>query len=159
MAGGFSFDFSDFTRLSRDLDNLAKVIESREALGPKLAGEAYAADVQAVAPLGHMPGESHGDYRRSIHPVMSQENGHPICLIGTNKIQAKELEYGSVGLPGGVISAKSAPYLVFKTEDGKWHSVKAVHQPGHPHWRPTWDKNLPKYQNIMREALVGGEKK
>lgn len=40
--------------------------------------------------------------------------------VGTNLIYAPIQEFG------GTIHAKNAPYLVFKTKDGAWHSVKSV---------------------------------
>jgi len=110
----------------------------------KLAGNEYKTDVQKIAPLGHMPGLAHGDYRRSIHVQMIYENGQAYALVGTNKIQAKQLEFG------GVIRAKNAPYLVFKTEDGNWVQTKEVFQPGHPHFRPALDLNRNKYLQIMK---------
>jgi|GEM_PF-1667203 hypothetical protein len=146
---GFSFDISDFVRFAKDIDNLAKKAEAREALGPKLSGQEYSNDVKAIAPLGSMPGESHGDYRRAIHAEMSQENGHPVCFVGTNKIQAKQLEFG------GSIKAKNAPYLVFKTYDGDWVRTKEVFQPGVPHFRPAFDNNKEKYDRIMIAAFKG----
>lgn len=146
---GFSFDISDFARFTRDIDNIAKKLEAREALGPKLSGQEYANDVKAIAPLGSMPGESHGDYRRSIHVEMSQENGHPVCFVGTNKIQAKQLEFG------GSIKAKNVPYLIFKTYDGDWVQTKEVFQPGVPHFRPAFDNNKEKYDRIMIAAFKG----
>jgi len=37
---------------------------------------------------------------------------------------------------GGVIRAKNAPFLVFKTKDGVWHKCKSVVQPATPYIRP-----------------------
>ncbi len=40
---------------------------------------------------------------------------------------------------GGVITAKNAPYLVFRTKDGQWHKCKSVNQPAHPYMAPAWN--------------------
>ena len=39
------------------------------------------------------------------------------------------LPWGTIHIRGGIIRARRAPYLVFKTRDGKWHSVKRVKIP------------------------------
>jgi len=44
--------------------------------------------------------------------------------VGTKVIYARMREHG------GTIRAKNKPYLVFKTRDGRWHSVKEVTQKG-----------------------------
>jgi len=51
--------------------------------------------------------------------------------VGTNIV------YGPIQEYGGTIHAKNAPYLVFQTKDGSWHSVKSVTIPAQPYMRPT----------------------
>jgi hypothetical protein len=69
-------------------------------------------------------------------------------VTGTDNVAARQHEFG------GVIKAKNAPYLVFQTEDGAWHKVKAVTQPPHPHFQPALDENGGKYIRIMKEAML-----
>ena len=54
--------------------------------------------------------------------------------MGTNII------YGPIQEFGGIIHAKNKPYLVFRTKDGAWHSVKSVQIPAHPYIRPAFDE-------------------
>ena len=63
--------------------------------------------------------------------------------VGTNLVYARIQEYG------GVIHAKDAPYLVFKTKDGSWHSVKSVTIPARPYLRPAFDENR---EVVLREV-------
>jgi hypothetical protein len=123
-------------------------VGARTVTGVALAGQQFSNDVKSVAPLGHMPGLAHGDYRRSIHVEMQEDEHQAVALVGTNKIQAKQLEFG------GIIRAKNKPFLVFQTEDGQWHHVKVVHQPGHPHFQPTLDNNRQNYREIIRRTIV-----
>ena len=120
--------------IQKDLNKKAQ----QAKVAVKLAGNEYKTDVQKIAPY------KTGTYRRSIHVQMIYENGQAYALVGTNKIQGKQLEFG------GVIRAKNAPYLVFKTEDGNWVQTKEVFQPGHPHFRPALDLNRNKYLQIMK---------
>lgn len=140
---GFSFDFSALTQISRDIQKIGNTVKKNERVAVKLAGNAYKNDVQPLLQY------KTGTLRRSVHVETSEEGGHPIALVGTNAIYAKQREYG------GVIKAKNVPYLKFKTEDGKWVQTKQVYQPPHPVWRPTWDTNLRKYIRIMFAALSG----
>lgn len=52
-----------------------------------------------------------------------------------------EVIYGSVHEYGAVIEAKNAPYLVFKTADEQWHSVKSVTIPARPWLQPALDSS------------------
>ena len=54
-------------------------------------------------------------------------------IVGTTMIYAKVHEYGAT------IKAKNAPYLVFQTDDGAWHSVKEVRIPPRPYMRPAFE--------------------
>jgi len=54
-------------------------------------------------------------------------------IMGTTMIYAKVHEYGAT------IKAKNAPYLVFRTDDGAWHSVKEVRIPPRPYMRPAFE--------------------
>lgn len=123
-------------------EELGKQILKNEKNGVMLAGNAYKNDVQALAP------HKTGDYIKSIHVEPSEEGGHPIAIVGTNRVDAKQHEFG------GVIKAKNKPFLVFKTDDGAWHKVKQVTQPAHPHFRPPLDQNAKKYQDIILEELA-----
>ena len=106
-----------------------------------LAGNQMKTDVQARAPY------KTGTYRRSIHAEPMGTNERPEVRVGTNLIHAAQKEFG------GFIYAKNAPYLVFKTYDGDWVSVKRVYQPPQPHFRPVFDLNGPKYLEMIREYL------
>ncbi len=76
-----------------------------------------------------------GNLKRSIHIETSSTDTSAEARIGTNLVYAAVQEFG------GTISPKSKAYLVFKTPDGSWHSVKSVHVPAHPYLRPAFDEN------------------
>ena len=125
-------------------------VSKNQGIGDRLAGNQYKNDVQAkVTEIGLY---NTGDYHRSIHvePTSGtfEDSGGKYVVVGTDNVAARQHEFG------GVIKAKNAPYLVFQTEDGVWHKVKAVTQPPHPHFQPALDENREKYLKIMKEALL-----
>lgn len=113
-----------------------------------------------------------GNLRRSIHigghtdidPQMRSDleksGGHDLgrvghhakhqvrVLIGTDLIYARIQEYG------GTITAKNAPYLRFKTADGKWHAVKSVTIPASGYLRAAADERKDDAIRDMRDALA-----
>jgi hypothetical protein len=140
---GFSFDFSCLNQFSRDLGKIAADIQKNERAAVKLAGNAYKNDVQPVLQY------KTGTLRRSVHVEPSEEGGHPVVLVGTDVIYAKQREYG------GIIRGKDGGYLRFKTYDGQWVTTKQVYQPPHPAWRPAFDLNKVRYGRLMIDHLNG----
>ena len=135
---------SDLVKGFKDFnDKIAK----NQSIGARLTANQYKTDVQAkITEIGLY---KKGDYRRSIHVEGPFEGSDgPYYVTGTDNIAARQHEFG------GVIKAKNAPYLVFQTEDGAWHKVKAVTQPPHPHFQPALDENGGKYIGIMKEAML-----
>lgn len=125
---GFSFTISAFGQMSRDLRKIGTDMERREGTAVKLAGQALANDVKKVAPY------KTGTYRRSIHIEMGTEGIHPVALVGTDVPYGRRLEFGFMGTDS---------------------LGREYHQLPRPHWRPTWDNNLPKYRDIMLSYLAG----
>lgn len=66
---------------------------------------------------------------------------------GTNLIYARIQEYG------GTIVAKNKPFLVFKTRDGRWHSVKSVTIPARAYLRPAFDEKRRQAVNEVRDIM------
>ena len=128
------------SQLKKAFDDLGKQMQRNQEIALKLAANEYKSDVQEKAPY------KTGTLRRSIHaePVSPSK-----FLVGTDVKYARILEYG------GVIKAKNAPYLVFKTADGEWHQVKVVHRSPRPYFRPAMDENWEKYQKMYVEAMLG----
>lgn len=62
--------------------------------------------------------------------------------VGTNLIYAAIQEFG------GTIKAKNKPYLVFRTKDGAWHSVKSVQIPPKAYMRGAF---LEKKPDVIQE--------
>lgn len=124
-------------------------IAKNQGIGDRLAGNQYKNDVQEmITSIGLY---KKGDYRRSIHvePTSGtfEDSGEKYVVVGTDNVAARQHEFG------GVIKAKNAPYLVFQTDDGAWHTVKSVTQPPHPHFRPALEQNRDNYIKIMKEAM------
>ena len=134
--------------LKKAFQDMAKQAEKNQTVALQLVGQTYANDVKAIAP------RKTTTYIRSIHvePKQGTEmyQGNPAVFVGTDVVYGPQLEYG------GVIKAKNAPYLVFQTEDGTWHSVKQVYQAPKPHFRPPLDQNFKKYQDIYLAAMGRG---
>ena len=125
---GFSFDFSGLARMASDIQRIGAAIQKNERNAVRLAGQAYANDVKAIAPY------KTGTYRRSIHVEMSTEGIREVALIGTDVPYGRRLEFG------------------FYDTDSLGRKYQ---QYPRPHWRPAWDANLPKYRDIMLAALNG----
>jgi HK97 gp10 family phage protein len=89
-----------------------------------------------------------GNLRSSIHvEPKSSGKDEAIAEVGTSEEYARIQEYG------GTITAKNKPYLVFRTEDGKWHSVKSVTIPPHPYLRPAFDENKARVKSEIERAV------
>ena len=103
-------------------------IKKRQAIAAvRAAGNEYERDVKRLAPV------LTGQYRGSIHTIMTDWGGQPMALIGTDLPQAKRLEFGF------------------------WNMVdrlgRRFYQRARPHFRPALDLNLPKYIAIMKREV------
>jgi HK97 gp10 family phage protein len=67
--------------------------------------------------------------------------------VGTNVIYAAIHEFG------GVIRAKNAKALRFRTKDGQWHTVKSVTIPARPYMRPAVDEGKGRVEAAVRAVL------
>lgn len=67
--------------------------------------------------------------------------------MGTNLVYAAIQEFG------GIITTKTADWLVFKTADGAWHSVKSVQIPAQPYIRPAFDEKQDACVQEISDAL------
>lgn len=63
--------------------------------------------------------------------------------------------YGAIHEFGGLIVPVTAPYLEFKTEDGKWVRTKQVHMPARPYVRPAFETAKEKAINVIAEQIRG----
>lgn len=81
-----------------------------------------------------------------IKGEMVEANKVTIC-VGTNLVYARIQEYG------GTISAKKAPYLVFRV-NGQWVRTKQVTLKGHPYMRPAFDTKKEDMINVFRDELA-----
>ena len=111
--------------------------------------------------LSGRPGLIHrsGTLARSITPVKAKRIGDVIeARIGTNVVYAKIHEFGSAGLPGGVIRPKTKPFLAWKDADtGKWRFAKEVRIPARPFMGPSL-KDKGNRQFILDEIVTGIKK-
>jgi HK97 gp10 family phage protein len=90
-----------------------------------------------------------GTLRRSIHPeIVTERNDYVEGATGTDVIYAAQREFG------GTITAKNAPYLVFKTEDGRLVRVRSVTQTAKPYMRPALDSKRTEAVDEVRDALL-----
>lgn len=66
--------------------------------------------------------------------------------------------YARIQELGGVIHATNAAALHFQTDDGQWHTVKAVTIPARPYLRPAADDNgdiFQAMQNVLKDLIEG----
>lgn len=67
--------------------------------------------------------------------------------------------YARIQELGGIIRATNAAALVFQTDDGVWHSVKAVTIPARPYLRKAADENkndvVLAMSNVLRQLIEG----
>jgi HK97 gp10 family phage protein len=68
--------------------------------------------------------------------------------IGTNVVYAAIHEFG------GIIKARNAKALVFKTKDGRWHTCKSVTMPARPYMRPAMDDSREDLRQIMIDHIT-----
>lgn len=87
-----------------------------------------------------------GRLRSSITGTVRNEGASLIGVIGSNVIYARIHELG------GVITAKNAPFLVFKTKDDVWHKVRSVTIPARPYLAPAITS--PFGQNVINTLLT-----
>lgn len=81
-------------------------------IGPtRIAGDVRASGVRSAP----------GSLRQSIH---AEFTGPLRARVGS------ALPYARIRDQGGTITARRVPYLRFQTYDGRWHSVRQVHQRG-----------------------------
>jgi hypothetical protein len=131
-----------------------------------LPARLHAAEVRAVN-LMVRRGES--IFRRKVSgPVLKVDTGayrDTISRQYASKTEAGAVE-GKVGVAhgpaskyarihetGGVIRAKNKPYLVFKTRDGAWHSVKSVTIPKRRPLGQTLDEVRPLMEQTFAAEL------
>jgi phage gpG-like protein len=64
------------------------------------------------------------------------------------------LVYSRIHELGGTIRAVNAPFLVFRTADGQWHSVKQANIPARPYLRPALDSSQGFIEQAIESALL-----
>jgi HK97 gp10 family phage protein len=85
-----------------------------------------------------------GNLRSSIRTRLPK---HGVVLVGTHVVYAAIHEFG------GTITAKNAPWLVFKV-GGQWVRTKSVNIRARPYLRPALDKNRPKVHKAIHKSLA-----
>lgn len=129
MSGSLSSNLSDLKRLSEILTkDLEEQVLARAKPAVKLAGQAYANDVKALAPYDT------GTYRRSIHvETVVEEGGKYYAIVGTDAPQAKRLEFGFYDMTDSL--------------------GRHFYQFPRPHFRPPYDTQIGKYIAIMQGEI------
>lgn len=91
-----------------------------------------------------------GALRNSITPleVTQAEVMFGGASGGAGIVYAKIHEYG------GTITAKRAPYLTFRTEDGRWHRVKSVVMPERSYMRSSFQETSQTGVQMIRDAVM-----
>ncbi len=66
-----------------------------------------------------------------------------------------QVPYARIHEYGGIIRARNAPYLTFRTEDGRWHRVKQVTMPERSYMRSSLRDTKEKFYSRVRNAVQG----
>lgn len=98
-----------------------------------------------------------GTLRRSIHmETIEKTRDKVVVSVGTNVIYAAIQEFG------GIIKAKKAPFLVFRSKSGRLVRTKSVYIPPRPYLRPAKEENMTKIlheiRDVLREVILGAVK-
>lgn len=72
---------------------------------------------------------------------------------GAVTIGPRNVIYAAIHEFGGVIRAVKAKALRFRTEDGAWHTVKAVTIPARPYARPALDEHVQEVEEAIATAI------
>lgn len=70
--------------------------------------------------------------RGTLQKRIEADYGPDYAVVGSNSPYAAIHQFGSAGLPGGVIKPKSAKYLSIPMGDGTFRKVKSVSIPARP---------------------------
>ena len=68
----------------------------------------------------------------TLKTMIEADYGPDYAVVGTNSPYAAIHQFGSEGLPGGVIKPKSGKYLTIPVGDGTFRKVKSVTIPARP---------------------------
>ena len=98
------------------------------------------------------------DLERSLHiggySGEAEDIGGKVVTDDMVRLEVGTLkEYGPIEEFGGWITTKDAPWLVFKTKDGEWHSVKSVRILAQPYLTPAFDEKGPAVVREISAAL------
>jgi hypothetical protein len=117
--------------IQEELDKIRKQAEA----AVRLAGQAYANDVKALAPISD--GTGAGTYRRSIHvEKIIEEDGKYYAIVGTDLPQGPRLEWGFYDMVDSL--------------------GRHYYQLPLPHFRPPLDTEMDRYVAIMQGAFDEG---
>lgn len=147
---------SNFERLpgimKRFQENMDRKLSGLLALiGEQIVGTAR--EDYLSGPRPSKLGRISGDLARSVFYRVQESS----VVVGSN------LPYAPVHEFGATIKAMAAPFLVFKTLDGSWHSKKRVRIPARPFMTPAISDSKEKiralaagtFQEAYREARGG----
>lgn len=124
------------------LDNASECmsfIHEKAAEGLKAVAEDIAEQYRAnIANTLNTTGVSTGAAADGVKVEMSGEGMDSVARVGALAVYMRIHEFG------GVITPKSAPYLVFQTADGEWVTTPSVTMPARPTLRPAAMMVLPR---------------
>lgn len=129
-------EFDDYGAIARLAADLAKAGIAAGAKAHRITrhfGTLLQTKVKANASGRPGPRAPTGDYRRSIALTMGMARGGPEASVGTNRPQARRLEFG------------------FKGTDA---AGRSYNQPAYPHFGPAVDEIEPQYLAAI-EAIAG----
>jgi len=135
-------------KVTGDKKAAAKFRTLKKAVPAILESSVKAGALVVETAAKHKAPKETGSLARSMHTEIAEVNpAYAKAIVGTDLEYAAQVEFG------GKISAKNAPYLVFKTKDGKWHKVKSVTQVPQPYLRPALDEHRAEVVAVMSSTF------
>lgn len=145
-----------------EVDELQRRVTGKQLMPAVISGTLLILNrAKELAPYlaGHLKRSLHiGGYSR-LSPGFDTSQGYSdiggkVETVNEAKVEmGTNIIYGPIQEFGGIIRAKNKPYLVFRTKDGAWHSVKSVQIPAHPYIRPSFDEKQDACVKEISDAL------
>lgn len=91
-----------------------------------------------------------GDLRNSITPLEVTQAE----VMSGGAAGGAGIVYAAIHEYGGTITARNAPYLRFRTQDGRWHAVKSVVMPERSYMRSSFRETAQAGMDSIRAAVM-----
>lgn len=138
---GYNLAALEFVR--DGLDQFVQVMKTQRLSGPK-----------GPESLAARSGRLRASVKRGPVRTVNLSGTGRYSSIDAMATVGEGLVYGRIHEYGGIIRARRAPYLMFRTEDGRWHRKKRVRIPARMGFRKTWARHIQSLRIALRARLA-----